>query len=57
MSRNGEGDKKPFKVLLDKRLMLNMEVILQHLSDKLKLTTGPVGSLHSLDGKKVSIFR
>lgn len=53
ISKNGEQGDKPYKFLIDKRMLTNMEGILQHLSYKLKLRAGPVKSLCTLDGKKI----
>jgi len=53
VSRNGESSEKALKLLLDKRMLGSMEVILQHISNKLKLATGPVGGLHTVDGIKI----
>ncbi|XP_065651524.1 doublecortin domain-containing protein 2 isoform X2 [Hydra vulgaris] len=51
--RNGDDLYPGKKLLLDKRLLENMDTLLQYITDKIKLTTGAVRSLHTLDGSVI----
>lgn len=57
VSRNGQVDVKPAKLLLDKGILISMDSILQYISTRLKLTTGSVGSLYSIEGTKIRRVR
>eukprot|EP00112_Aurelia_sp_Birch-Aquarium-sp1_P009818 Seg213.5 transcript_id=Seg213.5/GoldUCD/mRNA.D3Y31 product="Doublecortin domain-containing protein 2" protein_id=Seg213.5/GoldUCD/D3Y31 len=54
--RNGDDKQRPFKLLLDKRLLHTaMDTILQFITEKVRLQTGrAIRTLYTLDGAEIS---
>lgn len=51
--RNGEPKHPGLKLLLDKRILQSMDTVLQYISNKIKLRTGAVRCLVTMDGIEV----
>lgn len=52
--RNGDDKNPSHKILLDRRILLNMDKVLQHVTERVKLESGAVYGLYTLLGKEVN---
>lgn len=52
--RNGDDKSPSHKILLDRRILLNIDKVLEHVTERVKLESGAVYGLYTLLGKEVN---